>query len=86
GYLYAQVSHETKTIKKKTIVTYTIKRGPAWKFGDITFPSAPFLTDSIAQQRKNFSVLHKGDKFDATMLKVERDRIDNDMKNNGFFF
>ncbi len=86
GYLYAQVSHTIKTKRKKTTITYTIKKGALWKLGDITFPSAPFLTDSITRQHISQSKLHKGDKLDVTALKAERDRMETDLKNNGFFF
>ena len=86
GYLYAQVSHTIKTKRKKTTITYTIKKGALWKLGDITFPSGPFLTDSITRQHISQSKLHKGDKLDVTALKAERDRMETDLKNNGFFF
>jgi len=85
GYFYAQVAHQVKTRKKKTIVTYKVKRGQLWKIGDVTYPSAPFLTDTIAQQHKRSSLLHRGDRFDVTALKAERDKIDGDMKNAGFY-
>ena len=86
GYLYAQVYHEIRTKKKKTTITYIVKKGAAWKLGDITFPSAPYLTDSITRLHIAQSKLHSGDKFDVTNLKAERDRMEIDLKNAGFFF
>ncbi|MCW3128425.1 MAG: outer membrane protein assembly complex, YaeT protein [Bacteroidetes bacterium] len=86
GYLYAEASHTIATKKKKTTVTYNVKRGPQWHIGSITYPSAPFITDSLTQLHKNKSVLKKGDKFQITGLKAEQARIETDMKNNGFYF
>ena len=86
GYLYAHVSHTLITKKKKSYVTYSINRGPLWHIGSVTFPSAPYLTDSLTQQHKGQSRIHPGDKFDITALKAERDRVETDMKNNGFYF
>lgn len=86
GFLYAQVSHQIVTKKKKTTITYYIKKGAPWKLGDINFPSTAFLTDSITRAHTKQSKLHTGDKLDITVLKAERDRIETDMKNSGFFF
>jgi outer membrane protein assembly factor BamA len=86
GYLYAQVTHEIKTKNKKTTITYTVKKGPVWHLGDITFPSAPYLTDSITRKHISQSKLHTGDNLDITTLKAERDRMELDLKNAGFFF
>ena len=86
GYQNAQVSHDTVTRKKKTTITYTIMKGPMWKFGDITFAAGPYMTDSITQAHFKLCRLHTGDKYDVTTLKAERDRIETDLKNSGFFF
>lgn len=86
GYLYADVTHTFQTKKKKTTVTYSVKRGPQWRIGNITFPSGPFLTDSLTQAHKDKSLLKTGDHFQSAALKAEQARIETDMKNNGFYF
>jgi outer membrane protein assembly factor BamA len=86
GYLYAEVTHTVTTKKKKTTVLYSVKRGPQWRIGSVTFPSAPYLTDSLTQQHKGKSLLRPGDKFQIVALKAEQSRIETDMKNNGFYF
>jgi outer membrane protein assembly factor BamA len=86
GYQNAQVAHGTETKNKRTTITYTIRKGPEWKFGNISFAAAPYLTDSITLQHFKQCRLHKGDRYDVTALKAERDRIETDLKNNGFFY
>jgi outer membrane protein assembly factor BamA len=86
GYQNAQVSHDTMTRNKRTTLTYNVKKGPLWKFGEITFAPGPYMTDSITQAHFKMTKLHKGEKYDVTTLKAERDRIETDLKNAGFFF
>lgn len=86
GYQNAHITHQIKTRKKKTIITYTVMKGPLWKFGEVKFTAGPYLTDSITARRFALSRLRKGDKFDITTLKAEQDRIVTDLKNNGFFY
>ena len=86
GYQNAQVSHQIKTKGKKTNITYTIRKGPLWRFGDIIFSAGLYASDSITQQHFKQTRLHTGDKFDVTTLKAEQDRIVTDLRNSGFFF
>lgn len=86
GYLNAQVRHDTITKRKRTTVTYTVRKGPQWRFGNVTFAATPYLTDSITLSHFKLCKLRTGDKFDVTTLKAERDRIETDLKNSGFFF
>jgi outer membrane protein assembly factor BamA len=86
GYQNAHVSHAIKTKKKKTIITYTVMKGPLWKFGEVKFAAGPYVTDSITAARFKQCRLHTGDKFDVTALKAEQDRIVTDLRNSGFFY
>lgn len=85
GYLYADVTHTVSTKKKKTTVTYNVKRGPQWHIGKVSFPVAPYLTDSITRIHKDKSLLRSGDRFQIVGLKAEQQRIETDLKNSGFF-
>lgn len=86
GYFGAQVTHQVVTKKKKTTVIYTVQPGPVWSFGDIEFPSAPFKTDSIAASKQKASLLKKGERFDITKLKGERERTEAILKNSGYYY
>jgi outer membrane protein assembly factor BamA len=86
GYQYAKVTHDTITKKRRTIVTYSVTKGPLWRFGTVAFQAGPYLTDSITAQHMGQSKLRTGDKYDVTTLKAERDRIEADLRNKGFFF
>lgn len=87
GYFNAQVTHLANTKRhKRTVVNYTVVKGTPWKLGTINFLPAPCLTDSLTMLHISQSRLHKGDQFDITNLKAERERIETDLKNKGFFF
>ena len=86
GYFYAQVAHQYTTKKKKTKVVYTVNRGIPFKIGKVDFINAPFKTDSMTLSRMYLSRLHPGDRFDISNLKAERDRIETDLKNSGYYF
>jgi len=86
GYQNAQVSHQVKTKKKKTTITYTVMKGVLWKFGEVKFLAGPYTSDTIAQQRFMQCRLHKGDRFDVSTLKAEQDRIVTDLRNSGFYY
>jgi outer membrane protein insertion porin family len=86
GYFQAQVSHELKFKKKKVTVAYTIVPGEYWKVGNVLYPRPTYKTDSIVWQNHHRSMLKPNTRFDITNLKAERERIENDLKNSGFYF
>lgn len=86
GYFNAEVSHEVKYRRKKASVTYYITPNDFWTIGSVTFPNPTYPTDSITWQRHWQSLLKPGNRFDITTLKAERERIENDLKNSGFYF
>lgn len=86
GYFNAEVSHDIQYKKKKAIVSYHIVPNNFWKVGKVTFPNPTYKTDSITWQRHKESFLVEGKRFDITTLKAERDRIEGDLKNSGFYF
>ncbi len=86
GYFYADVSDTTIVKNRKAKVIYTIVTGEPWKIGEVTFPLANTRTDSLVRARQSGSLLRKGDHFDIANLKAERIRIEDTLRNNGYYF
>ena len=87
GYFENNVSYETKTNKKRrTSITFKIDPGRVWTLGAIRFPMGNTTSEGITQVRSEHTLLHSGERFDVTTLKAERSRIENDLRNSGFYF
>lgn len=86
GYFHADVRDTIVTKKKKTTVTYSVNTGPAWKIGKVTFPQGKFATDSLVRLTEKRTLLKTGDRWEAVNLRLERERIESVLRNNGFFY
>lgn len=85
GYLDSEVTYEVATNKKKAEVTYLVTE------------KQPYLLDSIYTSTQNAQILkllrennsethfHVGDKYVQDEFVAERNRIEDLLKNNGFF-
>ncbi len=85
GFLYAKVSDTVVTKNKKTTITFFVNPGTRWKVGEIELPKAHTNCDSIVRERRENTFLHKGEGFDVTNLKNERERIETILRNSGYF-
>lgn len=86
GYFEANVSHEVVYQKRKATVIYKVTPKQYWKVGRVLYPRPTYKTDSITWQNHNKSLLTTGSRFDIKNLKAERERIESDLKNSGFFY
>lgn len=88
GYLQAQVTGDTVlNIKaKKGKAVYTANTGNRYKINKITFPPDSGVLTNIINQHKNESLLKVGNFYDLDVYKNERIRIDNDLKEAGYFY
>ncbi len=86
GYFYNDVTDTSFTKNKKTTVVYTVKTNDPWKIGNVELPKRHVPTDSIVRERRKKSFLKRGDRFDITNLKSERDRIETALKNSGYYY
>ena len=85
GYFRASVKDTVITKNKKTEVIYTINTDLPWHISDVELPKGHNSCDSIIREHWKGSLLKRGDKFDVTNLKGERDRIENVLRNSGYF-
>jgi len=86
GYLQALVTGDTVIKKKTAKAVYTAVTGDRYKINSVTFPKdSGDLTNNINQNKGN-SLLKVGDFYDLDTYKNERIRIDNDLKEAGYFY
>jgi outer membrane protein insertion porin family len=86
GYFQADVKGDTVVKGRRATAIYTIKTNPQYTIKQVHFQSdSTELTaaiDSIASK----SLLKPGRPFNLEVIKAERVRIDNYLKENGFYF
>lgn len=85
GYFYADVKHDSIIKRKKAIVHYQINTSNEWKFGSVTFPNGVSASEEIVRKRSKNSLIKTGERFDISKIKSERERIESDLRNVGFY-
>lgn len=86
GYLQATVTGDTVVKDKKGKAIYTALTGDRYKINQITFPPDSGVLTKIINANKDKSLLKVGAYYDLDVYKNERIRIDNDLKENGYFY
>ncbi|HMI03240.1 MAG TPA: BamA/TamA family outer membrane protein [Pedobacter sp.] len=86
GYLQSEVTGDTVVKNRRAKAIYTALTGPRYKINSITFPKDSGNLANIVNQNKDKTLLKVGDFYDLETYKNERIRIDNDLKENGYFY
>ncbi|MFF5379523.1 BamA/TamA family outer membrane protein [Pedobacter suwonensis] len=86
GYLQASVTGDTVVKGKKGKAIYTAETGNRYKINKVTFPPDTGVLTKIINQNKNKTLIKAGDYYDLDNYKNERIRIDNDLKEQGYFY
>ena len=86
GFFNAKASSDTISKNKKAQVLYTLKPGARYLISDVNFPADSTVINSEIQAIKDKSFLKPGNPFDLDVIKAERDRIDDHLKNRGFYY
>jgi outer membrane protein assembly factor BamA len=86
GYLQSAVTGDTIVKGKKGRAVYTAMTGQRYKINSISFPKDTGNLTNIINQNKDKSLLKVGNFYDLDTYKAERDRIDNDLKEQGYFY
>lgn len=86
GYLQANVVGETVVKNKKGKAIYTATTGARYKISSVTFPPDTGDLTKIINQYKDNTLLKVGNFYDLDTYKNERIRIDNDLKEHGYFY
>ncbi len=86
GYFRPELTHEIIKEEKKGYVRYTVKPNTRYVVGDIYYPVDSSHLTNIIKGTANNSLIRKGDPVDIKTLESERERIDERLRNRGYFF
>lgn len=86
GYLQGVVAGDTVLKAKKGKAIYTAISGNRYKLNDITFSADTDKLSKIIVHNKDKTLLKPGNFYDLDVFKRERERIDNDLKEQGYFY
>lgn len=86
GYLQSEVTGDTIIKGKKGKASYIARTGPRYKINSVTFPKDTTKIAGIINRKKENSLINVGGYYDLNVFKNERIRIDNDLKEAGYFY
>jgi len=86
GYFNAQAKYDTVSNNKKAQIIYTLTPGNQYLISQVKFQEDSTLVNKEIQNLKDKSLLKVGNPFDLDVIKAERERIDNGMKEKGFYY
>lgn len=86
GYLQSEVTGDTILKGKKGKAVYTARTGPRYKINSMAFAKDSLAIVDIINTKKDRSLIKVGEYYDLDVFKNERIRIDNDLKEEGYFY
>lgn len=86
GYFNAQATYDTVSKNKKAKVIYTLKPGNQYRISNVKFQKDSTLINEEMLKLTDKTLLKPGDPFDLDVIKSERERIDNQLKQRGFYY
>ncbi len=86
GYFNAQATYDTVSKNKKAKVIYTLKPGNQYRISNVKFQKDSTLINEEMLKLTDKTLLKPGDPFDLDVIKSERERIDNQLKQKGFYY
>lgn len=88
GYFRGKVDYNvlTQTNPKKAKIAYQVKAGDLFRLDSIAYLNYPAPIDSILQRHAHQRLLHSGDAFSVVSLSNEQTRIEELLRNNGYYY
>lgn len=86
GFFHDTVFVTTFVRDKHLTATYTAQIGPRYRIGKINYPDDSDMISNRIDSLQRHSLLKTGDFYDFETIKAERVRIDNRLKNRGFYY
>lgn len=86
GYFNARATYDTVAKNKKAKVIYTLRPGAHYLISEVKFQKDSSLINQEIQDLKDRTFLKNGKPFDLDVIKAERERIDNGLKEKGFYY
>ena len=86
SYFRASVTGEPEIRNKRAKVIYTATPGPEYIINEVSFQEDSTRLQREIRRISRRSLLKKGDPFNLEVVKAERTRIDDRLKNRGFYY
>lgn len=86
GYFNAKATYDTVSKNKKAQVIYTLRPGARYLVNNVKFQQDSTLVNKEIQNLTGKTLLKSGKPFDLDVIKNERERIDNGLKERGFYY
>lgn len=86
GYFHAKVEGDTTVRRKKARATYTVQTGNQYMIEAVSFPQDSSALSRVITESSSETFLKKGQPFDLSLIKGERERIDNYLKGRGYYY
>jgi outer membrane protein assembly factor BamA len=86
GYFNARVRGDTTVKNKKASAEYLVRADGQYKIQKVEFRGDSSVLQQTIRGTMGKTLLHTNDPFDLDIISAERLRIDNHLKENGFYF
>jgi outer membrane protein insertion porin family len=86
GYFNAQVEGDTTVKRKKATALYTVQTGNQYHVQQVQFKGDSSILQNSIRETMPKTLLKTNDPFDLAVITAERQRIDNYLKEHGFYF
>jgi outer membrane protein insertion porin family len=86
GFFKANVTADTTVRRKKLRAHYTANAGSQYKIGTVTYPTDSSLLSRTLAEAGIKSLLKPGQPYDLDLIKGERARLDEYLKERGFYY
>lgn len=86
GYFNAKATADTISKNRRAKVIYSLNPGAQYLISEVKFQKDSTLINKEIQNLKAKSLLKTGAPFDLDVIKAERERIDNALKERGFYY
>lgn len=86
GFFQGKVAHEVKEDAKTAQVNYTATVSRAYVIRSVTFPPGDTLLNAAIRATQPSTLLKVGDDYNLNVLTTERTRIDEALKNAGYYY
>ncbi|MFT3933511.1 MAG: BamA/TamA family outer membrane protein [Chitinophagaceae bacterium] len=86
GFMQANVTGDTIVKNKRATAVYTAEAGNQYSIKDVTFETDSSLLSKAIVSVSSTSFLKTGNFYNLDVIKAERDRIDAQLKEKGFYY
>lgn len=86
GYFNAKATYDTVSKNKRAQVIYTVRPGSRYLISNVKFQKDSSLVNKEIQDLSGKTFLKNNNPFDLDVIKSERERIDNGLKERGFYY